>query len=225
MWKSGIDWKSYSAEVLSGIIGGWLFVQTNGWVAVVANIGDFLLSILAFPFTLALLYSVYKLIITPVEIYRHHIYQLEKYDWSRVEIEPVPFDILGLDGWGVKVTNNKHIPLEEVSIWLHGVREGQDWQILNNKEIFGYLNERAEILSFDVSKVLDTSKSETFAITTRESGFPVFFVRTDKRRELTNSHIPLAIDINIKAKTENYELPPKLIRLNVYSDGKISIRK
>jgi len=63
-----IDWKGYSIEVFTAFIGGWLFVRQNGWGAVMNNFLDFILFVLAVPGGIAVLYSAYKLMMTPVEI-------------------------------------------------------------------------------------------------------------------------------------------------------------
>ncbi len=186
------------------------------WIAVIPTIGV--------PLLWACIVWYTSLKTAHINIYKEQSNETDKYNWNRVYIEPKSFDILGLDGWGLTITNKKGVLLDNVSIWLHGIRVGQDWKILDKQEMFGYLNERAELLSFDSEKILPT-KSVTFVITARDDGMPGIWLRTEKRRENILHAESVAVDITVKAKIESYELPLKLMRLNVYRNGKISIRR
>ena len=226
LWKSDIDWKAYSVEILSSVIGGILFIYGNGVRAVMENISGFVLSVLAIPGALALSYSVYKLIMTPVEIYKSQSAKYEPFGWDKVEINVKPFNILGLVGWGIEVKNSKGISLENVSVWYVGKREGQDETRLKEKERLGYINFKAEKIQFE-STVIDSKERAMFVVTGQETGvMPVPFFRTHKMRYPTVMNFPdFAVDIEIKAGTLTYtELPALSKRLNIFPDGKVSER-
>ena len=178
------------------------------------------------PFGLFVLGYVIRFVIqTPVEIYKSQISKIEPYDWERVVTSVKPFKILGLDGWGIEIKNNKGIALENVSIWYVGKREGQDETRLEERERLGYINFKAEKIHFE-STVIEPTKSALFVITAQETGMPVTYFRTHKMRYPTvMNFLDFAIDVEIKAKTLPYtELPSWNKRLNILPDGKVSER-
>ncbi len=224
LWKSGIDWKAYSIEVLSSVVGGIVFIYSNGENAVMENISGFVLSVFAFPGILAFLYSAYKLIMTPVEIYKSQIVKFEPYDWSNVGIVEKPFNILGLSGWGIEVINNKGIALENVSIWYVGKREGQEETKLGENERLGFINFKSEKIQFE-STVIEPNSRVFFVITSEEYGMPIPCITTEKKRHYIGSGFQNAIDIVVKAKTMPYtELAPQSKRLNIFPDGMVLTR-
>ncbi len=183
-----------------------------------------------FPFgVLALGYVVYFIIQTPVEIYKSQINELDKYNFERINFDVEKYNIIGSSGWGLKVVNGKSISLNNVSAWLIGTRKGKEWEILEEKdqEKFLNVNERAEILQVEDCELLHGEKI-LFAITTMDSGIAGVRLATNKKLRFVSYDVePLAIDVFVVAKTKftDYELHSEIIRLDVFGDGKVSIRR
>ncbi len=116
LWRSDIDWKAYSVEILSAFVGGWLFVRTNGWDVVINNPWDFFVNIVALPVALAFGYSMYKLAYTPVKIFGSQKIRLANRSWYDIEFEPIHFTERGMNVAALKVRNNKPIEITELNL-------------------------------------------------------------------------------------------------------------
>ena len=228
--KKSIGWEDIALLVLSLAVGSAGSYWWKGKDFMIEQVVSFLAYAMVPFIVLSLGYVLYFLVQTPVKINQSQNAELDKYNWNRAVFNVEKYDLLGLSGWGLMLSNTKSIALENVSVWLVGVRDGQKWNILENKqyERFGYINNKAELLMFESYGELLSGEKLVFAITAMESGTPVHTIRTEKRTQpVLNDVYPLAIDVLVKAKTNFMasELPLKLIRLNVYSSGMISIRK
>lgn len=140
-WKtfwSDIDWRGYSIEFISAIVVGWLYVHYNGWGSVMNNFLDFCLSVLAVPGAIALSYSIYKLIMTPVEIFKVNAEMMRdkdvlanKYTWKDVVIsidEPLSPDenpVVFLNAM-----NTKPWDIENLQLVVTEITE--DWLAIEN---------------------------------------------------------------------------------------------
>ncbi|MBC7876233.1 MAG: hypothetical protein H7Y59_03605 [Anaerolineales bacterium] len=106
-WKSNLDWRGYGVELLSAVISGGLFIRGNGWKAVLDNPRDFLLSTLAFPIALAVLYSLYHLLVTPANLYIDKQKLAWRRTWRDVEIAPINFSDDEWFGVGLSIVSDK----------------------------------------------------------------------------------------------------------------------
>ena len=87
--------------------------------------------------------------------------------------------------------------------------------------------ERPEILQVEDCELLHGEKI-LFAITTMDSGIAGVRLATNKKLRFVSYDVePLAIDVFVVAKTKftDYELHSEIIRLDVFGDGKVSIRR
>jgi hypothetical protein len=223
--KSNFGWRDIVLLFLSLVVGAGVSYLWKGKDFMNEQIFSFIAFSMLPLGLFALGYVIRFVAQTPVEIYKSQIAKLEPYDWERVDISVKPFKILGLRGWGIEVKNNKGIALENVSIWYVGKREGQDEARLDERERLGYINFKAEKIQFE-STVIEPTKSALFVVTAQETGMPVSFFRTHKKRYPTVlNFLDFAVDVEINAKTLPYtELPSWNKRLNIFPDGKVSIR-
>jgi len=159
-----------------------------------------------------------------IRIYRDNLNELDKYGWVRVDIELTTFQILGLNGWGIRITNNKSIPLENVSLWYISNREGQRETKIEPKERLGYIDERSEIIKFE-SANLEPKENRIFVVAGEDTGFGASYLRAEKTKYRVAGW-DFTVDIEIMAKTIiYYDLPTRHIRLNIEPDGTVSVRK
>lgn len=163
-----------------------------------------------------------------VKIYTSQANELDKYNWNHIKFDVEEYNILGLSGCGLKISNEKSISLDSISLLLIGVRKGQSWNIFekDSREMFSFVNKRAELLETKDTD-LPSGNNVLFAITKEEFGIPVIKLGINKFIPVSIDIEPLAIDVAVIAKSSltNCELPSKLMRLNVFRDGKVTIRK
>lgn len=212
LFKEGIDKRGYFLEVFTAFLGGASYIIQNGWGGVVDNFWNFCLSVLVVPGGIAVLYSLYKIIMTPVEIYNNKKdenkkileekkAELEKYNWENVGFWLTPFDIIGKSGWALEIKNDKVYEISKVVIEITKIRKDYKNIPLSGLFLLGYVDRKRGNLG---DKIVNSSRQSAIG-----------------RGESVEYVITSDIIITKSKKTHQFETyPDKLIgEFDVNGDG------
>ncbi|WKZ42901.1 MAG: hypothetical protein QY302_00655 [Anaerolineales bacterium] len=189
-----------------------------------------------------LIVFIYHLANAPASLFREQQHELEKYGWSKIEFEEVPYSVMNISGWALKITNNKSFDLHRIEIRLTEIRVDQNIYNKPSKVYyFGSIDYEDERLvdHFETdNKGIKQGNERSFAITGIIPNFPVpvrkfmTYAESDLKLPFPDISVPplplvvieITIGVYLKIGDEKINLPQKIMKLEVTKDGAIRIR-
>jgi len=163
---------------------------------------------------------------------------LSKHNWSLVRFDEVPYHIVGVSGYALRITNDKIFDLDRIQVRWITRRVNQD--IFSFREVkkayyFPIIDYENQNMGFyDEDKSIKHGKSKDFAITGLENPSTVYkFMTVPKENGVEwpfqeNQITPeVVIEVEIishmELDNEKTVLPIKTISIHIMPDGNISI--
>lgn len=222
LFKKNISWRSAVTEIVPAFIGLFIYIDQYGWNDIMNNFENFFWLVLSIPGTLAILYSAYILLKTPVDIYKKSELKFENLSWSNVEIDVFHFIYHGARIAALKVRNDKPIKIIELNaviqdLWLDSEK------IIEQKGLYWSNRERLHHMS--TMDVLCPNGGEgiiPIAICTNKEAYldddyvtkTVNDIRTDSKRIKIERGKEYQINVVLYGKVESGATPKPLPSFN-----------
>lgn len=145
----------------------WLVSASFIWLLSPKEFVSLLYSLGPPTFLLIGIYLEYVFNRVPQEIYDEIQTEINSFDWRNIDFDVEKFNIFGLFGYCVKISNSKNIELENVLLYKFGRRDGQE-RTRTAKKKFGYIDRKKDTVLFQQARI-SAGGEISFAITASES--------------------------------------------------------